>query len=432
MSLQRIPVEQLQVGHFIRLDGSWIDSPFMLRSFKIKTSKQIRIIHKMGLKTIDYDPERSDAQVVGPDETDFFEEGFFEEDDPVIVEVIEEAPVVIETRETELIEKKNRIQKQRQRRVSLNRCEKAFTESASAVKNLMQGMRARPRESLKAAEEIVVEIVGTVLQDQDTTVQLVNMKGQDEGHYFHAVNVTMLSLIVGKELGLDDMEMNHLGVGAMLHDFGQLKVPDKILRKISPLTDVEKKVYELHPRYGSDLAKKIGRFPKAVIEIIEQHHEYEDGSGYPNKLKSAQINKLSKIIAVTNAYDGYCNCPRNVKLLTPYEAMSHMYSQEKFDKNILSIFINRLGVYPPGTLVRLSDGSVAGVTAVNHEDLLNPQVILYNAKIPKEEASIIDLTEEGDLEIEETIRRNEVTSDILSYLNFGDSVNYFVDPSAKK
>ena len=79
----------------------------------------------------------------------------------------------------------------------------------------------------------------------------------------------------------------------------------------------------------------------------------------------------------------------------------------------------------------LSDGSVAGVTAVNHEDLLNPQIILYNAKIPKEEASIIDLTEEEDLEIEETIRRNEVSGEILSYLNFGDAVNYFVDPSAE-
>ncbi len=403
----------------------------MLRSFKIKTRKQIRILHKMGLKTIDYDPERSDVVSTESEKVDIPDD-FFAVEEPVEVEFQEEDPVFVEISEEDPAEKESRIRQQKSRRVSLNRCEKAFTESAGAVKNLMQDMRARPRESLKAAENIVGEIVGTVLQDQDATVQLVNMKGQDESNYFHVVNVTMLSLIVGKELGLDDMEMNHLGVGAMLHDFGQLKVPDKILRKTSPLTDVERKVYELHPSYGADLAKRIGRLPKAVIEIIEQHHEYEDGSGFPNKLTSSQISKLSKIVAVTNAYDDYCNCPQNVKLLTPYEAMAHMYAQEKFDKNILSIFINRLGVYPPGTLVRLSDGSIAGVTAVNHEDLLHPQVVIYNANIPKEEAAIIDLTEEGDLKIEETIRRNEVTSDILSYLNFGDSVNYFVDPSAKK
>ena len=418
MSLQTIPVEQLQVGHFIRLNGAWMDSPFLRQSFKIKTKKQIRVIHKMGVKTIDYDPERSDialAEFDVPD--DFFE------DDPVSVEV--------KIPESDIVEKESRVKQQKARRVSLNRCEKAFTQTAGAVKDLMQDMRARPRESLEAADDLVSNIVGTVLKDQNATVQLVNMKGQDESNYFHAVNVTMLSLIVGKELGLDDMEMSHLGVGAMLHDFGHIKVPDKILRKTSPLTDVERKVYELHPRYGSDLAKKIGSLPKAVIDIINQHHEHEDGSGYPNKLKSAQINKLSKIVAVTNAYDDYCNSPQNVKLLTPYEAMSHMYSQEKFDKNILSIFINRLGIYPPGTLVRLSDSSVAGVTAVNHEDLLHPQVVLYDSNVPKEEAAIVDLTEEVDLKIEETIRRNEVPAEILAYLNFGDSVNYFVDPSVE-
>ena len=432
MSLQTILVEQLQIGHFIRLDGAWMDSPFMLRSFKIKTTKQIRIIHKMGVKTIDYDPERSDIQAVELDEIDFFEEDYFEEEDPVVVEVAEEAPVVIETIEADPVEKKNRIQKQKKRRVSLNRCEKAFTESASAVKNLMQGMRARPKESLVTAEKLVSDIVETAIDDQDATVQLVNMKGRDESNYFHAVNVTMLSLIVGKELGLDDLEMKHLGVGAMLHDFGQQKIPDKILRKTSALTTIERKVYELHTRYGLDLARKIGRLPKAVIKIIEQHHEFEDGSGYPNKLKSGQISKLSKIVAVTNAYDDYCNSPHNEKHLTPYEAMSQMYSEEKYDKNILSIFINRLGVYPPGTLVMLSDGSIAGVTAVNHEDLLHPQLVLYDVNVPKEEAAIIDLSEEGDLKIEKTIRRNEVPSEVLPYLNFGDSVNYFVDPSANK
>ncbi len=416
VSLQTIPVEQLEVGYFIRLDGAWMDSPFMKRSFKIKTRKQIRIIHKMGIKTIHYDPERSDIEPVEFDLPD----DFFEAEDPV----------VIEDPEQEVVKKEIRIQQQKKRRVSLNRCEKAFTESASAVKSLMQDMRSRPRESLEAAGELVSDIVETVIQDQDATVQLVNMKGQDESQYFHSVNVTMLSLIVGKELELDELEMNHLGVGAMLHDFGQLKIPDKILRKTSPLTSVEKKVYELHPRYGSDLAKKIGSLPQPVMEIIEQHHEHEDGSGYPNKLKSTQISQLSKIVAVANAYDDYCNSQQNEKLLTPFEAMSKMYSEKKFEKKILSIFINRLGVYPPGTLVRLSDGSIGGVTAVNRDDLLHPQLVLYDANIPKEEAIIIDLTEESELKIEETIRRNEVSVEILSYLNFGDSVNYFVDPSA--
>lgn len=424
MSLQKIPVEQLRVGLYIRLDGAWTDYPFMFRQFKIKNEKQIKIIVELGVKTIIYDPARSDTKLVQMDLPEELVEPEIQE--VIVPDEAEEKSLLEEA----FIEKASRIQQLKDRRVSLNRCEKAFSESVSAVKSLMNDMRARPKESLAAAEELVGDIVGTVISDQNATMQMVNMKGQDEGSYFHIINVTMLSLVIGKELGLDEMEMNHLGVGAMLHDFGHLKVPDKILRKTSPLTEVERKIYELHPVYGVELAKKIGSFSKSVIEIIGQHHEHEDGTGYPKKLKADQISKLSKVVAVANAYDDYCNSPKNTKLLTPYEAMAHMYSQKKYDKNILSIFINRLGVYPPGTLVRLSNGSVAGVTAVNHHDLLNPQVVLYDSEIPKEEAAIIDLSEEDDLKIEETIRRNEVPSEMLSYLNFGDSVNYFVDPSA--
>ncbi len=420
VSLEKIDVDQLQVGHYIRLDGSWTDCPFMFRSFKIKTEKQIRLIKGLGVELILYDPSRSDIKVSQPVQAT-----------PEIASVDSDEEVQEEN--TELLieeafqEKTKRIKLLKERRVSLNRCEKAFTESVGAVKNLVSSFQARPKESLAIAETLVEDIVGDILKDQNSTMQLVNMKGQEEGSYFHIINVTMLSLIIGKQLGLSEEEMNYLGVGAMLHDFGMLKVPTKISRKTSAFTAVEKKVYELHPRYGAEIVRKLDQLPKAVIQIIEQHHEYEDGTGYPYQLTSEKIGKLSKIVVVATAYDDLCNCPRNKKLLTPYEAMSLMFSQTKFDKKILSIFINKLGVYPPGTLVRLSNDLVAGVTAVNHDDLLNPHVVVYDEDIPKEEAAIIDLSEE-DVTIKETIRRNEVSANVLSYLNFGDSINYFIDP----
>ncbi len=388
-----------------------MDYPFMFRSFKIKNRKQINIIREMGLKTIVYDPKRSDVK-----SSQHIAE-------PSLLE--DELPEELEEEVSQ--ERSSRIQQLKQRRISLHRCEKAFSESASAVKNLMKDMRARPRESISAAEKLVHGIVEFVTADQNATVQLVNMKGQDEDSYFHLINVTMLSMIVGKELGLDSMELDHLGMGAMLHDLGQMKIPDKILRKTSPLTEVERKAFELHPVYGRELAKKLGCLPLPVMEIIEQHHECIDGTGYPNKLKGDQISLLSRIVVITNTYDELCNGNQNTRQLTPYEAMAYMYSQSKFDKNIMSIFINRLGVYPPGTLVRLSDESIAGVTGVNHDDLLNPPVMLYNPKVPKEEAEIIDLSEE-EISIKETIRRNEVSLEVLSYLNLGDSTNYFIDP----
>ncbi len=447
LSLKEISIEQLCVGHYVKLDGAWTDYPFMFRAFKIKNKKQINIIIEMGVKTITIDTARSDLKVPElevasvtedfdediPDldfEDELKEEEIFEEEleeEEIFEEELEEEEIFEEEISEEVVYAKD----QKARKDSLKRSEAAFSNSTKVVKDLMKNMRAQPKESLLAAEVLVGDIVGSVVENPHAAIQLVNMKGQDENSYFHIVNVTMLSLLVGKELGLKDMELNHLGVGAMLHTFGQLKIPTPILRKTKPLNDIERRTYQLYPRYGVQLAEKVGKLPKPVIEIIGQHCECEDGSGYPNQLVGGQISELSKIVAVANAYDGYCNNTQNSKLLTPYEAMSYMYSQKKFDKNILSIFINRLGVYPPGTIVKLSDDNIAGVIAINRNDPLNPTLLIYSADIPKEDAKIIDLAAHADLEIKKTIRRNEVASEVLAYLNFGDSLNYYTDPNSR-
>ena len=428
MSLQTIPVEQLQIGHYIRLDGSWRDYPFLFRSFKIKNKQQIETLLDLGVETISYDPARSKVKAAMASKKEKPQVAT-----KVEVSDTESSPVdTLDKKATQEAyqERTKRLEELKERRLSQNRCEKAFKQSVTSVNDLMGDMRAQPKETLIATERMVEGIIGDVMKNQKITMQLVNIKGQDKNSHHHLVNISMLSLIVGKELGLSDDEMSHLGTGAMLHDLGKMKIQDRIVHKTSPLSEIEQRTYKLYPQYGSKLAKKYGNLSEEVIEIIEQHREHEDGTGYPNQLTSENISKLSKIVAITAAYDDHCNCPRNKKQLTPYEAMSLMYSQTKFDENTLSIFINRLGVYPPGTLVKLSDGSFAGVTGVNHDDLLNPQVVLYDADVPKNEAEIIELSEVEDLNIEETVRRNEAPAEMLAYLNFGGSMNYFLDPSA--
>lgn len=422
---ETIHISQLKVGLFIYIDLDWSEHPFMFRAFKIKNSQQINTLKKLGLSEIVYDPERSKiapgekVEVVAAND---------------VVEVVEEEAESASDVEDTMEEKHRRIEQLRERRKSLHRTEKAFTETAKAVKGLMTDMRARPREALDSAEELVGGMVEQMTAHQQVTMQMVNMKGKDESSYYHVVNVMALSLLLGKEMKLSDIEMHHLGVGAILHDFGHLKIPDKILRKASPLTDPERKVYQAHARFGAELARKIGSLPEAVVEILQHHHEREDGSGYPEGLAGYEISKLAKIVAIADAYDEYCNGAHRVQLFTPFEAMSLMYSKEKhkYDERILALFISRMGIYPPGTLVKLSNNRVAGVTAVNPKALLKPQVVVYDREIPKEEAIILDLNEEEDLTILESLRRNEVPSEMLSYLNFGDSINYFSDPGADK
>jgi hypothetical protein len=178
------------------------------------------------------------------------------------------------------------------------------------------------------------------------------------------------------------------------------------------------------------MAKKIGTLPQEVVTIIGQHHERLDGSGYPKGLKD-EVGLLARIVAIVDHYDELCNHADPHSSLSPYEAVSLMYSKEKaqYDSAVLTAFIANLGVYPPGTVVRLSDQRIACVVTINHKELLKPSVLVYDSEIPKEEALILDLMEE-DLSISESCRRSEITPTVLNYLNLSEYVTYYFDQVA--
>ncbi|MGD9172340.1 MAG: HD-GYP domain-containing protein, partial [Candidatus Thiodiazotropha sp.] len=135
-----------------------------------------------------------------------------------------------------------------------------------------------------------------------------------------------------------------------------------------------------------------------------------------------------RIVAIVDHYDELCNHTDPNRSLSPYEAVSMMYSKEqgKFDNTVLTTFITNLGIYPPGTVVRLSDQRIACVVTINQKELLRPNVLVYEPEIPKEEALILDLMEE-DLSISESCRRSDLTPTILNYLNLSEYVTYYFD-----
>jgi HD-GYP domain-containing protein (c-di-GMP phosphodiesterase class II) len=294
---------------------------------------------------------------------------------------------------------------------------------------MMKSVMAQPEAAVEAADEMVSEIVGNLMVDQDTTLHLVNMKGKSESSYFHAINVSILSMMLGKQLGLDEKQLNMLGTGALFHDLGHLEVPDKVLRKTEPLNKAELEAYRMHPIYGVKLAAQMGSLSADIVAVIAQHHEMADGSGYPNGLSGSQISELSQIVSIVNAYDNLCNKTDSSKSLTPYEAMSLLFAKEKqkFNGDKLTTFITNMGVFPPGTVVNLSNGFMAAVVSINSKSLLSPSVMVYDPQIPKSEALIIDLLEE-DLQITGGLRPGSLPAEVLEYLNLGENVNFFFDP----
>ena len=167
----------------------------------------------------------------------------------------------------------------------------------------------------------------------------------------------------------------------------------------------------------------------AALAIIREHHELFDGSGYPAKLKGEAIGLLSRIVAIANYYDELCNPLNIADALTPHEALSLMFAKlrSKFDPKLLQVFIRCLGVYPPGTIVQLSNGVIGMVATVNTARPMKPMVMVYDADVPKEEAILVDMEHETDVNIAKAIRPAQVPREIYNYLSPRKRVSYYFD-----
>lgn len=415
MAEHRVAVQQLRVGVFIRLDLKWFEHPFLFSSFKIRSADQIQTLRELGLTHVFYVPEKSDL-------------------DPLSLEQVPDA-LLEPTERTEgtderlLQFRKARIQRLQERNRRLQHCEKEFTRTFGQVKSLMENMSTASSDVARQADVVVEGIVETLLAETEVVVNLMNVKSKDEGLYFHVLNVTLLALLLGREHGLDAESLRYLGVGALFHDVGKHRIPKKVLYKRGPLSVPERQLIELHSVYGEEMMAGIEGFPPQAREIIRHHHESIDGKGYPDKLAGDQIPLPAKITAIANVYDNCCNPLDPNEAMTPHEALSHMYCyrQQEFDRDLLTLFIRALGVYPPGTIVLLSNGMTGIIVSLNSGNPLRPSVLIYDPAIPKNEAVIVDLDEVPDVTINKSIRPSQLSPEVYNYLSPRTQVYYFID-----
>lgn len=410
MADKTIQKEQLCIGLYIHLDLPWMKHPFLTSSFKIRSEKQLKTLRQLKLAGVRFDPDKSDAKPLPLVKASAIETQPNENADDTLWE-----------------EKRKRIKVLKERRSKLNQTAGRYEKSVESTRKMMEILFSSPEQAVDMADEVIGNMVSDLTTDTEVTMQLVNLKGKNESSYYHSLNVTALSLVLGKKIGLDSERMHLLGLGALFHDLGHQRIPSQILLKKAPLTPAEEAVYQRHTKLGVLMANKIGTLPNEVIAIIGQHHECLDGSGYPNGLKD-EVDILTRIVAIVDHYDELCNHTDPKHSLSPYEAVSQMYGKEKgkYDHKILTAFIANLGVYPPGTVVRLSDQRIASVVTINHKELLKPSVLIYDPEVPKEEALILDLMEE-DLSISESCRRSDLTPTVLNYLNLSEYVTYYFD-----
>lgn len=410
-----VDVALLRIGLFIHLDTGWMDHPFSLSSFKIRSQDQIDTLRSLGLRQIRCCPEKSDEDAV---------RALAETTPPEVLAAVA-APVASPSRERDPLQQRRELLSLQ--RASLQRCERQFGEASRLFKQVYKITHSQPASAKEQAMQLVNGFIQEIAGEQETAIRLLSEKAGDESS-LHALNVTVVSLLLGKIAGLGTIDMRELGIAALLHDIGKLDLPDRLRWQDEQSSPSERQLYQQHVGYGVELAKKMGLSTAAILTIA-QHHEMADGSGYPLHLGNEKMSVASRIVALVNRYDNLCNPANPVQALTPHEALSMLFVQMKsrFDKAILALFIRMMGVYPPGSSVQLNDGRYAIVASVNSARPLKPKVVVYEPQIPKEDALLLDLESMPELGIKNSLKPLQLPRAVYDYLSPRKRLCYFFE-----
>lgn len=377
MALIQASIEQLKVGHFVHLPGGWHNHPFMFNAFKIKDDDQLNIIRHLDTAML---------VMVDTDKSDFPVE-------PLIKGDIVPPPPVAMTPFESLAPSFD----EKAFRRSVRAAEKQFSESVVELRDALGSLNLKPDEGLANTAQIVRNAAAQLaLHEGPLGLHLIRTPHNDT-LLQHSLNVAYLSMLMAREMGMNPVEIEEVGLAGLLHDIGEIKVPTQITQKRSELTKAETNFLRMHPQYGFDMLNQLNAFEPKIRQVALQHHERLDGSGYPKALKGKEISPLAQLIGLTDYYDELLHPRQSGFPAPPNQVVGQLYKQSKgkFSPEQVGLLIKLLGIFPPGCLVQLSDDSMALVLSTEPTDTMKPKVLPYVKGQRPEAVAMVDLKEDG-------------------------------------
>lgn len=399
--------DQLCIGLYIHLDLGWMKHSFTFSNFEIKNEKQLQKVKALNLSQIRYDPNRSTCaplpMVVNTSTKD------------ISVQPATEKPSTRIPAEPEKKKFKLRANRLLQLNKLILESKQEFSEDAKVARDATRNFALNPTDSRAKAEKLVNDLVNSVITEKDVVLHAVSTNSSDPEVYVHTLNVTVLALMLAKSLDLSEQEVHELGVAALLHDIG--KTSEYRAKQV---------LMDSHCEDGARMARDAG-LSENITTAILQHHECVDGSGYQQRLVGEQIAPLARVLSIVNAYDNLCNPSNPDQALSPFEALAQMYNvtSKKYDSRILQLFIRSLGVYPPGSIVQLSNDGYGIVMTANPNTPLLPYVMIYAPNVPRKTSVIIDLSEEDGLTIKKCFKPKDLPKEVFEYFSPRSRIYYY-------
>nr|WP_315246591.1 HD-GYP domain-containing protein [uncultured Albidiferax sp.] len=377
--LKRINVQELTLGmHIDGFCGPWMEHPFWRNHFVLTDPKDIDRVMESTIQEVWIDTSKGLNTPTGT-----VSAMQAETSQAVVQDILPTDPPMRDTAPTSTA-------------AEYARAAQICAKSKLAVMAMFQEARMGNAIDTELAHNLVHEVSDSVVRNPGAMISLARLKNADDYTYMHSVAVCALMIALSRQLKLDEELTRSMGLAGLLHDLGKAMMPMEVLNKPGKLTDAEFHIIKSHPVQGHSMLMERQAVGDVVLDVVLHHHEKLDGSGYPDRQKGDSISLYAKMGAVCDVYDAITSNRPYKKGWDPAESLKKMaeWTNGHLDPQVFQAFVKSLGIYPTGSLVRLSSGRLGVVVEQSPGSLLKPVVKVFfstksDMRVPPE---VVDLS----------------------------------------
>ena len=256
-----------------------------------------------------------------------------------------------------------------------------YSEAVSVASLVWESARSDSGPDPSAAQSMIDGLAQAVVQNRSAVMALTALKDYDNYTFTHMVNVSILTMAQARGLGIDGPMLREFGIAALMHDIGKVKTPAEILNKPDKLTNEEFTIMKQHVVDGAEILRGTPEIPTLAPVVAFEHHLRLDGTGYPDGVSRPNLNLATMLCGIADVYDAM-RSQRKYQQAFPSERIVAVLQRNdgtQFDQNLIRRFVQLLGIYPVGNLVKLDSGEIAIVLQVHAPDPYRPKVRLLFA-----------------------------------------------------
>jgi len=362
---KKVDVAELEIGMYVsELDRPWLETPFMFQGFEITDEQELNDVRQF----CQYVYIDTDQSKVLPDDNKGSQK-----DDELELEILKKTAKPSEPKDrTKIYEDETTLEQE----IALIR--ETHDEALILTAEIMEDVRLGKSFNTEGAKKVVSKIVKSVIRNPDALACFTQLKNRDAYTAEHSLRVCILALSMGRHLGMAEGELQVLGIGAMLHDIGKMRIPLDVLNKPGELTAKEAELIKKHVPYGVEILERTAGIPEAAIDVARSHHERYDGTGYIHGRRGDQISEFGLIGGIVDYYDAVTSDRAYHNGMSAHSALKIMYElrNKAFHGGLMEEFIRCMGIYPIGSVVEMNTGEVGVVVTMNRVRRLRPRVVM--------------------------------------------------------